>query len=336
MKFQKLKSAAKGAKCVAVLSGLLLAASTNFAWAQPFPSKPITMIVPYPAGGGADALARAIQPTMAKVLGQPVIIENLAGVGGALGVQRVLSAPADGYTVLVGSPNEVVLAPLAMASVKYKTEDLRMLAPISNNPLVIMARKDLQANNTDELIALGKREGAQAISFGSIGYGSMYHMVAEYFGQQTGMNLLHVPYKGTAPLIQDLAAQQIDITFLPNVGSPTQLLETNRIKAVAVANDKRMPNLKSTPTTTESKEIKGFVHSVWAAVLVRADVPDAQARTLLKAVQEGIQSPEVAKVLESSGVQAVPSQSLDESARFLKAETAKFNTMAKSIKLTPQ
>lgn len=323
-------------KNIALLGGVALALAGPTSWAQNFPNRPITLVVPYPAGGGADALARAIQPTMTKLLGQPVIVENIAGVGGALGVQKVLSAPADGYTLLVGSPNEVVLAPLAMASVKYKTEDLRMLAPISNNPLVIMARKDLPANSADELIALGKREGADAISFGSIGYGSMYHMVAEYFGQQTGMKLLHIPYKGTAPLIQDLASQQIDITFLPNVGSPTQLLETRRIKAVAVANAKRMPNLSSTATTTESKLAKDFVHSVWAAVLVRSEVPQAQAQVLLQAVQQGIQSTEVAKVLESSGVQAVPSQSLGESAKFLKAETEKFKTMAAAIKLTPQ
>ncbi len=312
--------------------GIALAGAA--AMAHAFPTKPVTLIVAYPAGGGADALARAIQPTMSKVLGQPVIVENVPGVGGALGVQRLLSAPADGHTLLVGSTNEVILAPLAMASVKYKTEDLQMLAPISMNPLVIMARKDLKADTVEELVALGKTQGANPISFGSVGYGSMYHIVPEYFGQRTGMPMLHVPYKGTAPLIQDLAGQQIDITFLPNVGTPSQLLESGKIKALAITDARRMPTLPNTQAIVESQlKLADFQYAVWAGVLARNGVPAENLSILLKAVQEGIRSDAVNKALEPSGVKALPNMSLEKSRQFFKDDTEKFRALAKSIKL---
>lgn len=320
---------------VAIASLAALAAPAH---AQSFPSKPITLVVPYPAGGGADALARAIQPAMSKALGQPIVIENVAGAGGSLGVQRLLNAPADGHTIMVGSPNEVILAPLAMQSATYRPDQLRMLAPISNNPLVVFARKDLAASSIDELVALAKSKEATPISFGSIGHGSMYHIVAEYFGLLTGVKLLHVPYKGTAPLVQDLAGQQVDFTVLPNVGTPTQLLETGRIKALAIMDNQRMPNLPKVGTTAESRiqRKEELEHSVWAAVLVRADVPEAAVKILQKAAQQGIASPEVAKALEPSGVHAIPPATLEQTATFYKKEIAKFQAMAKSIRLSAQ
>ena len=323
-----------GSSVLRAVCGGALALASAASMAQAFPSKPITIVVAYPAGGGADALACAMQPAMSKALGQAVIVENVPGAGGSLGVQRLLNAPADGYTLLVGSTNEVVLAPLAMASVKYKAQDLQMLAPISLNPLVIMARKDLKASNAAELAALGKASGAQSISFGSVGYGSMYHIVPAYFGQRTGTELLHVPYKGTAPLIQDLAAGQIDFTILPNVGTPTQLLETGKIKALAILDGHKMPTLPKTQTITESAlNLKDFQFAVWAGVLARPGIPADRLQILLKAIQEGIRSDAVDKALEPSGVKALPSMSLDQSAQFFREDAAKFRDIAKSIKL---
>lgn len=322
--------------CIAFLACLAAVATPSFS--QSFPSKPITLVVPYPAGGGADALARAIQPAMSKALGQPVVIENVAGAGGSLGVQKVLNAPADGHTIMIGSPNEVILAPLAMQSANYRPEQLRMLAPISNNPLVVFARKDLPASSLDELVTLAKNKEATPISFGSIGHGSMYHIVAEYFGLLSGVKLLHVPYKGTAPLVQDLAGQQVDFAILPNVGTPTQLLETGRIKALSIMDERRMVTLPKVGTSAESKIARKeeLNHSVWAAVLVRAEVPDSVAKVILAAAQQGIASQEVAKALEPSGVQALPAAPLEQTAIFYKKEVSKFQAMAKSIRLSAQ
>jgi len=328
-----------GALAAALLAPALLALSPSAQAQSPaFPSRPITLLVPYPAGGGADALARALQPAMSKALGQPVVVENVSGAGGSLGVQRLLAAPADGHTIMVGSPNEVILAPLSMQSAGYRPEQLRMLAPISSNPLVVFARKDLPANSIDELVALARKNEATPISFGSIGHGSMYHIVAEYFGQLAGLKLLHVPYKGTTPLVQDLAGQQIDFAVLPNLGLPTQMLESGRLKALTIMDSHRMPTLPKVGTTAESQvpHKEELLQAVWAAVLVRADVPEAAARVLLKAAQQGIASPETAKVLEPSGVQALPPAPLEQTATFYRQEIAKFQAMARSIKLSPR
>ena len=314
-----------------------LALSISPAWSQGFPSKPVTLVVPYPAGGGADALARALQPTLARVLGQAVVVENVGGAGGSLGVLKALSAPADGHTLLVGSPNEVILAPLALQAAKYRSDDLKMLAPISDNPLVLMARKDLAATSFDELVALARQQRDRPISFGSIGHGSMYHIVAEYLGLLSQVPLVHVPYKGTAPLVQDLAGQQVDFAVLPNVGTPTQLLESGRIKALAVLDRKPMATLPHTAPIVQAKTPRAAEaqYSVWAAVLVRKDVSEEHTRVLHRAVQEAIASGDVAKALEPSGVKAMPPHTLEESASLLRSETAKFQALARSIKLGP-
>lgn len=303
-----------------------------------FPSKPITMLVAFPPGGPADVLARAMQPSMSRLLGQPFIIENLPGAGGALAVQRLLTRPADGYTLIMGSPNEAILAPLSNASAKYKAQELSLLAPISIHPLVVMARNDLPFTSLEQIIADGKKPGSKSLTFGSPGHGSMYHIVSEYMAQTTGAKLLHVPYKGATPMMQDLVGQQIDITILPNLGASTQLLESHKIKAINVLDTQRMRTLPDAPAISESgiAQKSEFVYSIWLAVMTKAGIPADRQRVLLEASQQAIQSPEMIKALEQSGVQPMKSQALDVSAKFYADETAKFEKMARSIKLTPQ
>jgi tripartite-type tricarboxylate transporter receptor subunit TctC len=316
----------------------LCAAATTAHAQEVYPSKPVTMLVAFPPGGPADVIARAMQRSMANVLKQPVIIENLPGAGGALAVQRLLSRPADGYTLIMGSPNEAILAPLSNASAKYKPEELELIAPISSNPLVVMARNGLPYASLAEVIAAGKKPGSQSVTFGSPGHGSMYHIVSEYLAQTTGAKLLHVPYKGATPMMQDLAGEQIDITILPNLGASTQLLENHKIKALNILDGKRMRTLPDVPaiseTTVAHKE--ELVHSVWLGVMTRAGTPPDRARLLLAASQQGIQSPEIAKALEPSGSTPLAAQSLPVSAKFYGDEIDKFKKMALSIKLTPQ
>lgn len=132
---------------------LAMAGSLSFA-ADPYPTKPVTLMVPYPPGGLSDSIARALSTPLGKALGQPVIVENLGGVSGALAAQKLLNTPADGSMIFLGSPGELILPPLANAAVRYRTEDFRMLTQLTVNPLVLVARKDLPANTVDELVAL--------------------------------------------------------------------------------------------------------------------------------------------------------------------------------------
>ena len=326
---------------IAALAATLLAAGAIPAAAlaaEPFPSRPVTMLVAFPPGGPADVLARAMQPAMAKLLGQPLVIENLPGAGGALAVQRLLGKPADGYTLIMGSPNEAILAPLSNASAKYKPEELAPIAPISIHPLVVMAHNDLPFSSLEQLVAAAGKPGSQSLSFGSPGHGSMYHIVSEYLAQTTGAKLLHVPYKGATPMMQDLVGRQIDITILPNLGASIQLLESHKIKAINVLDDQRMRTLPDVPAISESGIAKKseFVHSVWLAVMARAGIPQERQRVLLEASQQAIQSPEMVKALAQSGVVPMQPQSLAASAKFYADETEKFRKMARSIQLTAQ
>ncbi|WP_077002657.1 tripartite tricarboxylate transporter substrate binding protein [Variovorax sp. KK3] len=306
--------------------------------AEAFPSKPITMLVCFPAGGPADVIARALQPTMVKLLGQPVIIENFPGAGGVLAMQRLLQKPADGYTLIIGSPNEAILAPLALTAAKFKAEDLVMVAPISNIPLVVMARKDLPFNTLEEIVADSRKPGGKQLSFGNPGYGSMYHIVAEYFAQSSGAKLLQVPYKGATPLMTDLAGQQIDMTIAPNVGASAQLIDTGRIKAINVLDTQRIAGLAGVQAITESQipRKNELVSSIWASVMVRTGVPADRMKVLLDAIQPAIASPEMVKVLESSGTAPMAPQSVAASAKFYNDEIAKFKKMATTINLVPQ
>ena len=158
------------------LSALLcavLGAATLPALAQSYPSKPITLTVPWPAGGPSDFVARKLQNDMARALGQPIVVDNVGGAGGAIGVQKMLSASADGHNITLGSPLELIVAPLTLAAVKYKAEDLKIAAQIVKAPLVLLARKDLPANTIEEVIALASRPGAKELSVGNGGNGSV-------------------------------------------------------------------------------------------------------------------------------------------------------------------
>lgn len=323
---------------MAAIAALSIGTGGSALAADAFPSKPVTMLVAFPPGGPADVLARAMQPSMTKLLGQPFIIENLPGAGGALAAQRLLSRPADGYTLIMGSPNEAILAPLSNASAKYKAEEFALLAPISTHPLVVMARNDLPFTSLEQLIADGKKPGSKSLTFGSPGHGSMYHIVSEYMAQTTGAKLLHVPYKGATPMMQDLVGQQIDITILPNLGASTQLLESRKIKAINILDTQRMRTLPDVAAISETKlaQKDEFVYSIWLAVMTKAGIPADRQRVLLEASQKAIQSPEMAKALEQSGVEPMKPQSVEASAKFYADEIAKFEKMARSIKLTAQ
>lgn len=230
---------------------LLVAAAAS---AQGFPSKLITMVVPYPASGPSDFIARQIQPDLTKLLGQTIIVDNVGGVGGALGIQKVLQAPADGHTMVMASPMELILAPLGMAAVKHKPEDTRLAGLLVKATMILLGRKDLPANTVDELIEASKNPGAKELSYGSVGAGSMYHLVAETFSRQTGLKMLHVPYEGAAPLPTDLMGGQIDLVFMPLAGNVGSLIKEGKVKAYGVAAKQPHPLFPALPALTAGKQ----------------------------------------------------------------------------------
>lgn len=319
---------------VAAFAGLLL--SVGAAMAQTFPAKPVNLMVPYPAGGPSDAIARIFSVPLGKALGQQVVVENLGGVAGALAAQKVLSAPADGYYLFQGSPNEVILAPLANAAVKLKAEDFRLVHPSSDSVMVFVARKDLPANSVDELIALARKSGNKPLSYGSVGIGSLYHLILEDVQKRAGIELNHAPYKGNAPLLQDIGGGSVDFAVLVYSAAMGALAEQGRLKVIGQLGAQRSEMLKSVPTASEGKELKGFSYSIWSGLFVHKNTPEAVVERLHKSIQATLQETSVQTQLAAQTSLASSPMSLAESSQFFASETARYRAIAKAINLQPQ
>jgi tripartite-type tricarboxylate transporter receptor subunit TctC len=293
--------------------------------------------VPYPAGGPSDFIARQIQPDLTRLFGQTIIVDNVGGVGGALGIQKVLQAPADGHTMIMASPMELILAPLGMAAVKHKPEDLRLAGLLVNTTMIMLGRKDLPANTVDELIEASKKPGAKELSYGSVGAGSMYHLVAETFSRQTGVKMLHVPYKGAAPLLTDLMGGQIDLVFMPLAGNVGSLIKEGKVKAFGVAAKQPHPLFPTLPAlAASSKALSGFEFDLWAGIEVPKNTPEPVVEQINKAIAQALQNPEVRKAYESTGNEVGKPMPPAELNKLYTAEIARYQGIAKSLNLQPQ
>lgn len=316
-----------------LLAAALFAAG---AAAADFPAKPVNLMVPYPAGGPSDAIARIFNTPIGKDLGQQVIVENLGGVSGALAAQKVLAAPADGQFLFQGSPNELILAPLANAAVKVKSEDFRLVHPVAEAVMVFVTRKDLPASSVDELIALARSRAEQPLTYGSVGIGSLYHLVLEDVQQRTGIKLAHVPYKGNAPLLQDLGGGQVDFAVLVYSAAMGALAEQGRLKVIGQLGAQRSELLKNVPAVGEGQALKSFSYRIWTGYAVPKGTPEPVVQRLHKAIAASLQDPAVRTQLAAQTQLAWPATSLAEAAQFYESETARYRAIAKAIHLQPQ
>lgn len=323
----------------ALLAGLALAAGA--AIAQVFPSKPVSLIVPYPAGGLSDTIARIVERPLAKTLGQQVLVENIGGVGGAIAAQRVLSAPPDGHTLYQGSPNELILSPMALKAVKYTAEDWRLAQIIGGFPLAVLARKGLPANTIDELVVLARKADAEGkpLTYASVGIGSLYHLLGAHFAEVIGVRMTHVPYKGGAPIMTDLGGEQVDLSFIVVGDQQVGMAEAGRLKFLATLAPSGVveaPFLKGIPSINDSKSVKNFAFNTWTGYFVRKDTPEPIVQSLNKALAAAMSDPAAKAQLEKIGGTVPPMMTLDEAARFYAAQTARFRNIAKAIQLEAQ
>ena len=320
-----------------LLGGLFVAVSAlGSAWAQNYPTKPISLIVPYPAGGPSDFFARKVQPDAAQRLGQPMIIENIGGAGGAIGMSKLINTPADGYTLSAGSPMELVLAPLAIQGVKYKPEDFKLVAQFTTTSTILAVRNSLNIKTVDELLAYARKNPDKPLSYGSVGPGSLYHLVGEKFSQLTKQQMLHVPYKGIAPLITDLMGGQIDMAFLPLGGSIPQTILDGKIQGVAVTAKTPHPLFKQFPPMAAMKGLEAMDFDIWAGIQVHKNTPDHVVSALNKAFYAAVEVPETRKAFEANGNVVLASRSPAELARIYQGEIERYRAIAKSINLQPQ
>lgn len=328
-----------GATAATIATALAASAGlVGHAVAQSFPTKPVTLMVPYPAGGLSDVIARMVNVPLAKHLGQPVIVENLGGVSGAIAAQKVLSAPSDGHYLFQGSPNELILSPLANAAVKFKSEDFRLIQMVAIAPMIIMARPDLPANNGDELVAYATKAAKEGkpMTYASVGTGSFYHLLGEHMSNVIKQPMTHVPYKGGAPAMQDLIGSQVDIFISPFGKAQIELMQQGRLKFVATLAPERLSSIKQVPSLNEGNALKGFNFQTWTGYFVKKDTPEPVVQVLLKAITETLGDPGLRTGLEAQSAEVSKPQTLDAAAKAYADGTAQFRAIAKSINLQPQ
>ncbi len=318
---------------ILLATGLLALAS--LALAQSFPSKPVTMVVAFPPGGGSDVLGRAMAKGMQDTLGQPVIVENVVGVGGSLGVLKAANATPDGYTILAGSPLELIYTPLGIAAAKNKPEDMRMAALVGHTNIAIVVRKDLPVNTLDEFVAFVKKAD-KPLSFGSTGIGSLYHLMAEKALQNAGAKGLHAPYNGLAPYLKDLMGGVIDFAVVPLVGPVLGAIDGGQIKALAVASKDSVARLPKLPPARATKGFEDYQFSIWIGIQASAKMPEAQLTAIHKAAYAALGNPEVRKIIETSGTVIAEPMGLPQLDSFYKKEAVSGAAMAKSINLQAQ
>lgn len=290
----------------------------------------ISLVVPYPAGGGSDFVARTIAPIMSRALGRTIVIENLSGAGGAVGSQRVLQRQPDGKTLLLGSPNEVILAPAVNKALDYKADDFRLVGPATVTSQVLVGRPSMPAGDIAALLKQAAAPKAEGISYGSVGIGSLYHVTGEVLAAQTASNLFHVPYRGAAPLVQDLMGGQVDIAFLPMAGNVLSLIRENKLKVYGVAQRERNPLAPEIPTLGElAPELKAFHYPTWAGLLVRAETPDSEVEALQAALKQALTDPQVRSAIEASGSAVAQPLTLQQARQHYQQEAEDFQKIVK-------
>ncbi|NDZ18531.1 tripartite tricarboxylate transporter substrate binding protein [Variovorax sp. WS11] len=299
------------------------------AWAQqPYPSKPIRIIVPYAAGGSTDQLARAIQQPMSEALGQPVIVENKAGAGGTIGTDYVAKSAPDGYTLVFGNtgPNAVVQL---MRKVPYDgLKDLRPISTVAFTPMILAVPTDSPANNLKEFLAYAKKQGS-ALNFGSVGNGSLSHLTGEYFNELAGIRMQHVPYNGGAPMMTAFVGGQIQSSFVTGLDGAT-LLASGKVRYLAVGTPKRTDAVPGLPAIAE--DVPGFRSVAWFGVLAPKGIPDDVAARLHAAVVAAVERPEVRKMFADRKIEA-KSSTPAELEKIIQDEIAQWGPVVRKYKI---
>jgi tripartite-type tricarboxylate transporter receptor subunit TctC len=321
--------------CMTALGGLaagLAGLASAPARAQgAFPSRPITLMVPWPAGAPSDAMARRLQPLLQKAMGQPVIVENVGGAGGSLGVARAQQAPADGHTILVGTPTELVLSPLTMPAVRYKADDFTLLANFGRVAYVLCCRTSLPQTTLAEVVASAGK-GGTPLTIGNIGPGSLIQLMSLDFEKTAGLTMTHVPYRGVPPMLQDVMAGQLDLAFLPLAGNTVATLEQGKLRTLGISTPKPSALFPQMPTLAAGHpRFERFDYDVWGGLLLRRETPVAVMERLHQWWLETTRDPEFLAWSRSTGSDPAPAMSLDEARAFYPREVARYTSLLRAF-----
>ncbi|MFZ4478730.1 MAG: Bug family tripartite tricarboxylate transporter substrate binding protein [Rhodoferax sp.] len=317
------------------LAATLLACCTSLssqaqgAWPT---AKPITLVVPFSAGGNVDVTARLVGQKLAERLKQSVIIENVVGAGGTIGVEKAVRAAPDGYTLVLGADSPVAIAKLVNpAAVRY--DGLKDLAPIglvTTAPMVIVARPGLAASNLADVIRLAKEKPGQ-LSYATSGVGTVLHLTMELLKEQSKTYMVHVPYRGGAQIVTDVIGNQVDLAMVVSVTATPQI-QGKKLKGIAVTEARRLPSLPDLPAVAETTGFKGFDMVSWTGLFAPAQTPPAVVERLNRELMEVLRSDEVRHKLAEGGATAGTGSALDFS-RFVQQEQARYAAIVKTANI---
>ena len=288
-----------------LLAGAVLAFATAAAAAQSWPSKPIRFVSPFAPGGGADITARAIATKLTPALAQQVLVDNRGGAGGMVGVEIAAHAPADGYTIVMGTIGNIAIAPSLYNKMPYDpAKDLSPVSQVANALNVLVVHPSVPAKTVKEFIAFAKAHPTD-LNYGSSGAGATDHLAGELFNTMTGVKMAHVPYKGGAPAMLDLIGGQVQLVF-STMSTAIGAIQAGRVRALAMTGNQRFERMPELPTMAEAG-LKGFVVNNWYGLFVPAGTPkDVIARLNAEAVKI-LAMPDVKKQLLDSGIVATSS-----------------------------
>ncbi|HVL08850.1 MAG TPA: tripartite tricarboxylate transporter substrate binding protein [Burkholderiaceae bacterium] len=302
-------------------------AATPAIAADKYPSKPVTIIVPFSAGGTTDILARIVGVKLGETLGETVIIDNRPGAGGNIGAAMVAKAKPDGYTLLMGTVGTHAINQTLYPKLNFDPiKDFAPLTRVANLPNLLVVHPSVPAKNVQELIAYAKANPGK-LNFGSSGNGSSIHLSGELFKNMTGIDMQHVPYKGSAPAVTDLLGGQISMMF-DNMPSAIQHVKSGKLRPLAVTTAKRSPALPNVPTIAESG-VKGYEATSWFGLLAPAGTPPAIINRLNADLVKILAMPDVKKQMAEQGAEAY-SETPAAFAGFIKTETAKWAKVVKA------
>ena len=311
-------------RVVRIWTALLAWTLAGAALAQAFPNRPIRIVVPYPAGGATDQMARIIQQPLSEILGQPIIIENKAGAAGAIGTDAVAKAAPDGYTLAFGNAGPNSMGP---AIKKAPYDPVRDLAPISfvaNVPLFLAVHPTLPANSVKELIDL-VRANPGKYNYGSVGIASASHLIGEYFNFVTGLKMVHVPYKGGAPAMLGFIGGEVQVMFMTGLDG-LQHARAGKLKVLAIATEK--PTELAPGVATVAETVPNFNGSVWFGLLAPAGTPAEVIARLQDAIARSVTRPNVKKALGDLSADAL-ANTPEQFARVIAAELAQWTRLAR-------
>ena len=301
--------------------------------AQAWPAKPVKMIVGYPPGGGTNTVARLLADHMSKSFGQQVVVENRPGAGGRIATQSVARSDPDGYTLMFASDAELTIAQVTVKALPYDPlKDLQPIALAGRGPYVLVTHAGFAPNTLAELIAYAKAN-PDKVNFGSFGRGSQNHMIDERFKVAAGISTVHVSYKGSGPVIADLAGGQIQYSFA-TPGATLPLARGGKLKILAVAASQRLAKADTIPTMSEAG-MPGFTGGSWYGLLAPAGTPAAVVERLHAEVVSAFKSPEIRAKLEDLSILAVNSTPA-ELAQLIRSETDALRQLAAKIGLEPE